>query len=131
MAYLKTLYGQHYVSDSLDGPWTRREILESRHEERPIMSRRHLREGQDMPMDLTPDELDEVLDELRQFCLRGQGEDGKLTRQETLDHFARLLDQAHEEPDERDDDDINTPEGFRAAWGGERLPPRRRHVAYA
>jgi hypothetical protein len=66
VAYLKTLYGQHYVSDSLDGPWVWREILvESRQpRENRIMGksgfdrafeekekrRRRLREAQDMPV---------------------------------------------------------------------------------
>jgi hypothetical protein len=83
-----------------------------------------------MPLDLTDAELDELLAEFRQFAVRGRGEDGKLTRRAAVDHFALLVLRAHEGPDERDDDDINTPEGFRAALEGECLAPRQHHVAY-
>jgi hypothetical protein len=116
--FLKVEGGQHFVSDSRDGPWTRREILESRQpKEKPIMGksgfdraleekekgRRRLREAQDMPLDLTDAELDELLAEFRQFAVRGRGEDGKLSRRAAVDHFASLLDAAHAEPTEEDE----------------------------
>jgi hypothetical protein len=86
-----------------------------------LKQRRKMSEGQDLAVDLTDAEWDELFDELKQFCLRGRGEDGKrLSRREAMDQFGRLLDAAHEEPEDAE----ATTEGALAILHGSGLPGR-------
>jgi hypothetical protein len=127
--YLKIEGGQQFVSDSPKGPWVPRlwkeAVLEAKNRQQEkrrkekIMGqsgfdraieeeerrRRRLREADhDIPFDLSDDELDELLAEVRRYAKDGRGEGGqRLTRREVTDFFARQLDDAHEEPSEKDE----------------------------
>jgi len=124
MPHFKSENGQFFTGPSKNGPWTLRDISESRSPKsaRPkpkekSMSesgfdrafreseRRRLREGSVViPVDLDNDEIDELCRQIKELLQSRRGEGGKpLTQSEAVDRFSHLLDLAHREPTSADE----------------------------
>jgi hypothetical protein len=90
--------------------------FERRLREESEQRRRRLREQvKVVPPDLTPAEITQLYDEMKEWHQRGKGEQGgALTFREIMDHFRELLNTAMKEPPADED----TPEGVLAALHG-------------